>query len=343
MTLESDKKARVKSPVLKKGVTLESDKKERVKSPVLKKGVTLESDKKARVKSSIVKKRVTPDVDKKIRTKSPIVTKGKSPAISKTESPMKSAVLDVSRLYNRHCSHYPAGDDPEFRMEVVLPHAPKEPYDPKYQALNNVHMGQRKLMLSEIQLLNTYYKKNVVDPIVVYVGAAPGIHLLELSRMFPKVRFVLYDGARFDARLKNMPQVFEVHEGEFFTDATCEYIRKRFFDTKHDNILFISDIRLGENTREKFEAGVTRDMEMQQNWVQALRPKMSLLKFRMSYHMKHCEKLKYLKGKILFQVWPKALSGETRLLVSNEDRFVMAEYDFKSYEEALFYHNKYVR
>jgi hypothetical protein len=196
-------------------------------------------------------------------------------------------------------------------------------------------MGQRKLMLSEIQLLTHYYKTNKIHPKLVYVGAAPGIHLTTLSTMFPHVKFILYDGAKFHDSLKKH-HAFEIHEGKegFFTDDTCKAIKNRF---NSNNLIFVSDIRLGEDD---FEEGVERDMESQKNWVKMLKPKLSLLKFRMSYNMKHGDTIDYIKGELLYGIWPKPLSGETRLLIEQKDALKIQVYDFKDYEEILFYHNK---
>jgi hypothetical protein len=214
----------------------------------------------------------------------------------------------------------------------------KEPYNKTYKSLTNVHMGQRKLMLSEIQLLTHYYKTNKTHPKLVYVGAAPGIHLTTLSVMFPHVKFILYDGAKFHESLKRHPS-FEIHEGTagFFTDDTCREIKTRF---NSNNLIFVSDIRLGEND---FEEGVERDMAAQKKWVEMLKPKLSLLKFRMSYNMKHGDKLNYIKGELLYGIWPKQLSGETRLLIEQANVKKNQIYDFKDYEEIMFYHNKHKR
>jgi hypothetical protein len=84
-------------------------------------------------------------------------------------------------------------------------------------------------------------------------------------------------------------------------------------------------------------------MKDQEEWMEILKPKMSLLKFRMSYNMTHGEKLSYTKGEILYGIWPKHSSGETRLLVKQKDLGTKIKYDFKDYEEAMFFHNKYER
>jgi hypothetical protein len=219
----------------------------------------------------------------------------------------------------------------------------KEKYDSKYKSKTNVHLGQRKLLLSEIQLLNEYYKTNKIDPILIYIGAAIGSHLLILHDLFPKVKFILYDGANFDARLKTYKfmNVFEIHEGNdgFFTSDKCK-IEKQRFDKIKRPLLFVSDIRL---TEENFEKGVSRDMEMQKEWITILNPFMSLVKFRMPYSLKHGESIDYMKGDILFGIWPKNVSGETRLLIKKENNYNIVKYDFENYEQTMFFHNKYIR
>lgn len=59
--------------------------------------------------------------------------------------------------------------------------------------------------------------------------------------------------------------------------------------------------------------------------------------------MKHGDKLSYMKGDLLYSIWPKPESTETRLLVYRKDIHNIIEYDYKSYEETMFFHNKYTR
>jgi hypothetical protein len=262
---------------------------------------------------------------------------------------------ELKELKNRHCIFYTKTKTATKKMEdgytteVNLKSKFKEPYDNKYKNVTNVHLGQRKLLLSEIQMLLEFYKKdpnNSKNPILIYIGSAPGTHLLHLSVMFPKVKFILYDGAKFDTKLKDYPDVFEIHEGEdgFFTNEKCKLLKKRLTkENKENAILFVSDIRLEEKDSIKFENNIFRDMNLQQEWVKIIKPDIALLKFRMSYNMKSGDKLKYLKGKLLYGVWPKSLSGETRLLVLKKDISKSINYDFKNYEENLFFHNKYIR
>lgn len=239
---------------------------------------------------------------------------------------------DLLALPNRHCK-YVASQDLVFDTQVRLKDPKyKEVYDPNYKS-HNMHLGQRKLLMSEIQMLTAYYAdKPEKDPVILYIGAAPGSHLITLLTLFPRIKFILYDGAKFDPNLRKNKR-FELHN-EFFDDAKAA----AYAGYKH--LLFVSDIRLTET---QFEAGVMRDMKMQADWVKIIDPVMSLLKFRISYDSKPGDKIKYLKGTLLFGIWAKPLSGETRLLVKQADNKKMVSYDFSKYEQTQFYHNKQVR
>jgi hypothetical protein len=283
----------------------------------------------------------------KSKTSSPpkeiIKSKTPSPSI-KQKTPSSPPPTELVKLENRHCMYYINDRKKALKykdsVDIIKSH--KTPYDSEFVSKTNVHLGQRKLLLSEIQLLTEYYNENTKDPIILYVGAAPGTHLITLSMMFPRAFFILYDGAKFDPILKQYPNVYEIHEDKagFVTTPLIKSLKSRL---DSDRLLFISDIRLGDEDKDKFEHGVMRDMQLQEEWIEILRPKLSLLKFRMSYKMKHGDSLKYTKGTILYGVWPKETSGETRLLVQQQDIIKKINYDFKNYEETMFFHNKYER
>lgn len=247
---------------------------------------------------------------------------------------------DLKTLEHRHCFYYSYKQtDPLSRdTKLDLKSSYKSKYDSSKQLPFNIHIGQRKLLLSEIQLLTTWYMEHpTIHPTVLYIGAAPGTHLLLLSKLFPSVSFVLYDGARFDRRLHK--PVFCVNKG--FVDT--QQIRDMRTKFDENSLIFISDIRLDAPNDDAFESAVTRDMELQQEWLSILQPKMSLLKFRMSYNMKHGDTLMYTKGDLMYQLWAKPASGETRLFVRKEDINVHIPYDFKDYEETMAFHNNFKR
>jgi len=236
---------------------------------------------------------------------------------------------------NKHCVYYNKIDNlPHY--EINLKQNKREIYDPSFKANGNIHLGQRKLMLSEMQLLNKYYKLYPIDSVItiISVGSAAGHHLIQLNNMYPKIKWILIDPAPFDKRLLNRPETYRIIN-KLFTDDMCDQLKK---ELKDKNFLFISDIRRDEKD---FEAGVIRDMQLQYDWVKKLLPLFSLLKFRMNYKMKKEDTLSYLNGDLLYGIWAPPISGETRLLVKQDD--INKEdkiYNFNDYEEIMFYHNK---
>ena len=257
---------------------------------------------------------------------------------------------NLSNIKNKHCYFYPEQDenDMPFSLDIDINNTKYHAdYDNTYQPLTNVHIGQRKLLISEIQLLNEYYKNYAQNtnkqPLVVYIGSAPGSHLIYLHKLFPKMKFRLYDGAEFDKKLKNIKQ-FEIYEGE---DGyiTIEKIHK-LKETEDFNIydiLFISDIRLSADNIDDFEENVLNDLKLQQEFIKVFNPLLSLLKFKVPYNLKKGDKFKYNKGTLLYGIWPPSKSTETRLLIKHNENNIEDEYDAYNYESTLFYHNKFKR
>ena len=76
------------------------------------------------------------------------------------------------------------------------------------------HLGQLKLLLSEVEFLTPFYGKQMR---VVYAGAAPGVHVPILAEMFSTMHFVLVDPAQSMLSNGEYPNI-EVIRG-FMTDA----------------------------------------------------------------------------------------------------------------------------
>lgn len=247
----------------------------------------------------------------------------------------KSYQSNNQNQINKHCVYDNKTDDlPHY--EINLKQNKREIYDSTFKGNANTHLGQRKLMLSEMQLLNEYYKLYPTDSVItiISVGSAAGHHLIQLNEMYPKTKWILIDPSPFDERLFNKPETYRIIN-KLFTDDICEQLKK---ELKDKNFLFVSDIRRDEKD---FEAGVIRDMQLQYDWVKKLLPLLSLLKFRMNYKMKKGDTLPYLNGDLLYGIWATPVSGETRLLVKKDDINKKDKiYNFNDYEEIMFYHNK---
>lgn len=194
-----------------------------------------------------------------------------------------------------------------------------------------LHNGQRKLLLSEIEFL-TLHGSLAKD--VVYAGSAPGHHITLLANMFPKHRFHLYDPRKFAVKASARVHLHR----QLYTDNDAA----KWTSKPH---LFISDIR---NTAEykrgmagadvdKHEAEIAKDMEMQRRWVEISQPRMSMLKFRLSWKQPSQE---YFDGEIRIQPWAFKSSTETRLITDGK---TTRTWNSQKYEKQMFRHNAVTR
>lgn len=195
----------------------------------------------------------------------------------------------------------------------------------------NYHWGQRKLLLTEIQFLTNYYHLfNEQKKYVLYVGAAHGIHIPILSKLFPDINFILYDPGKFRIMENDKIKIYN----KFFTNTEAKY-----YSNNLTNFLFICDIRnisIKKYDLEKSENIISDDMSLQMNWHKIMNPIKSLLKFRPIYLEGNLE---YLDGDIYYQPWTGKHSTETRLVPNNKMRI----YNNKIYESEMYYFNKIIR
>jgi hypothetical protein len=229
------------------------------------------------------------------------------------------------------------------------------------------HWGQRKLLFSEIELLQGLreHPPPRYPPLrVVYAGAANGAHMPILHRMFPEVAaWELYDPAPFHPALRHLERV-RLHSG-FFTDAVAQGLVDPGLQVR---TVFISDIRLKTD-----DASVSRDMVAQLRWGVTLRAEAMLLKFRLPFAPNEAAPASvadlrlppdlsallspppsrsgaqmggavphrpflYLDGRVLSQLNAPPVSAESRLLVRRRDadgRYPLRYYDLARHEAAM--------
>jgi len=193
----------------------------------------------------------------------------------------------------------------------------------------NIHYGQLKLLISEIEFLINKNQKLFI----LYIGAAPGHHLTILSQCFPENIFICFDATKFGVNPSNNL----IFKRRFFVDYDSE------FYASLENLLLISDIRGNlsiENSEiqsfDKFEEEVSKNLEQQKNWVLDMKPQFSLLKFRFPFTVKNYT---YFPGEINFQVFAPVSSSETRLVVSRKDIEKQEVYDTEKYNNQLYFFN----
>lgn len=214
----------------------------------------------------------------------------------------------------------------------------------KDEEKTSICWGQRKLLLTLVQFL-TYFLdfEEYKNPIVLYVGAAPGFNIEIVTVLFPEIEWHLYDPANFKVKADKNIHIYQ----EYFTDKTANYWRDQ--RRKGKNVYFISDIRTANYLKAKNldenEKEIMQDMERQRKWVEIIQPLYSHLKFRPPYTGgNRPEEIEYFKGMIFKQCFSPQTSTETRLVpILEDDKFQMKQWNCRKYQSQLFYHNVIIR
>ena len=222
-----------------------------------------------------------------------------------------------------------------FQSVLQHGHFPRRKYIPRRRGeiLSTLHLGQRKLLLSEIGTL--LLANPSVQYTVVYAGAAPGIHTPLLSDLFPNMVFHLYDPAPFKIAETDRIKLFN----SYFTDNHA------LLYTFVPNLVFVCDIR-----RTVDEWFVWEDMLAQQRWHDLMCPVLTSLKFRLPWPGDHGvlehgnTAVEYLDGDIHFPIWGRQNTTECRLVIE-KDRHLgrKRRYDCLVYEEEMCYFNRVIR
>jgi len=202
------------------------------------------------------------------------------------------------------------------------------------------HWGQRKLCISEIEFFSLYWNREEdPNPLVLYVGAAPGQHFTLLASMFPSFSFILYDPAEF--AIKPTDNI-KIHR-KFFTDQIAEGYRGKIS-------FFLSDIRIDDyhkkNARD-LEDSIENDMNAQARWTKLINPRHALLKFRLRWPTVEPfpTQQRYLAGTVYWQPWTPKRSPEARLVPerNEEGEYYDKAWDLTKYDDIALYHNTITR
>lgn len=264
--------------------------------------------------------------------------------------------------------------------DIIITNVAKSKYNPKARDPPSIHIGQRKLLLNEIQFL-TEMCAGSEQVLVVYAGAAPGNKTGYLSKLFPNVVFLLVDPNPFDIFVVDEKPVFINNVAEMGNEFRNRiYVLNSYYTNEISRdlaamvtipIYFISDIRTDTT-----DIHILWNHAQQYNWIQLLKPRAAMLKFRHIFYMQPpdelkklaggppfaqdfldaaadgidfiadaCEKkLTYFDGEIRIQPWAPLKSAETRLIVT--DIASKRTYDDNAsprYEDTMFYYNTVLR
>lgn len=200
----------------------------------------------------------------------------------------------------------------------------------KHEPKTVLHWGQLKLMLSEIEFLTVHAPISGGDVVLVYPGSAGGHHIPFMSKLFPNVKFILYDPLPYAIKPDNKIEIYN----EYFTDESAAIIKAKLRNAK---LLLVSDIRSNEvkdQTHEEVEKTVKFDQALQMSWYDILQPDAAMFKFRLPWDN---TKTTYLEGKIYLPIFGPKTTTETRLWIGKDAKKV--EYDNMKYENLCFEFN----
>jgi len=219
----------------------------------------------------------------------------------------------------------------------------------EYGVSNPIHYGQRKLLLAEIEFLMLFMKTDsfraLKNPTVIYVGAAPGKHLLFFWKNIDttKLRWILFDSASFHpdviAFAKANPNRVTI-VNDFFTEQTA-----RQYCCPENPPIVISDLRIMRiQTDKEYQLQRVADLNLQRRIYEIIKPSAMSFKFALPYP-EHADVPFFIgwpNDVQHVQCWAPHHSTETRLFVFGSDAKIRP-YNCLVYEEQMAYYNDIVR
>lgn len=192
-------------------------------------------------------------------------------------------------------------------------------YIPRFETKPGIHIGQRKLFLTEIQYLTNML--TTIDPAkgmeyVLYAGAAPSVHTNYLSQLFPNVQLVLIDPAKFDINVDGQSNFISKPDHIVYLKGSHgsksidvpksdwpKYVKENpnikifiiedYMTDEYSTLFaplqphFISDVRSEIHRTGVYaphDLDVVWNMAMQYVWITLMNPKSFMLKFRTPYY-----------------------------------------------------------
>jgi hypothetical protein len=243
------------------------------------------------------------------------------------------------------------------KLLTITDSHPRESYIPNYHLdKDNLHWGQRKLLMSEILYL-LMYTTPTEKYNVIYVGAADGLHINVLVQLFPNVTFYLFD-YRQSMSMWNIKESKTVHVYNMYLINDIKYAcagipymmiselitllkAHEAHETHETHNLFISDLRTANPDIDKHvehERKVLSDTYLQFEMAQAMNCP-CMIKWRCLFVNDKTPYLKHPSTKILMQCYERNKSSETRLICDDPAGASLAYANDTVFEQIMFYHN----
>lgn len=221
-----------------------------------------------------------------------------------------------------------------------------------------------RLLLAEIKFITNYVEMSERNIRIIYIGAAPGFHLIKLMKLFPFIFFDLYDDQELHPELQNYinenSNQVNFYQELFLVNTVERYLNSEddiYLITDHREVKYMNDPLYSEDTETKMkwqiekEASYMKDMELQKEICINLKPIYAYLRFRPPHYyasgpMKLSEDEKpifeYFSGVVWLMIFNDYKSTESRLAVNDFDNTKYG-WNYQTYQYRLNYFNNEIR
>lgn len=221
-----------------------------------------------------------------------------------------------------------------------------------------------RLLLAEINFITIYVNKNEKNIRIIYMGAAPGFHLVKLMKLYPFILFDLYDDQDLHPDLNRYIDE-NPHQVTFYKELLIPSVAEKYKEydddiyliTDHREVKYMKDPMFHGDNEAKMnwqvgkEESYLRDMEIQKEICLTLKPIYACLRFRPPHYyssgpMKLTDDkrpiFEYFTGVIWLMIFNDYKSTESRL-ITNDFENIQCGWNYQTYQYRLNFFNDDVR
>jgi len=199
---------------------------------------------------------------------------------------------------------------------------------------------QLNRMITELQLLTSWWDSVPNGAVVLYIGSEPFNHLQVLAPMFPMVQWHIYNHNGHNVAPSNQLKLYR----EYFTDQTAS-----LWAGYSQQLVLISGggdtLQLQIQKSEVASTPEEIEMQQQHRLMELINPPLALLRFTPPLGTQGMMHYNYFNGHLLYRSF-NGSSHETALVPVKKDGFGPyhdVKYDLQQYHGRLNYHNAIVR
>lgn len=184
--------------------------------------------------------------------------------------------------------------------------------------VTNRTIRHRKLACMAILFICNYVKEK--DATIVYVGNSPDKDIDIIRELFPSIRLVTF---------------FET-DGHIFNREVAELNHGNYLISTYKSKVVIGDESLEVSI---IDEAIHKDNELHREWISAMRPRASMIRFRLS----NMRTISYLGGTLYFQPWSAPYCIEYKLLSTLEELDSIYVWDISRLHKIINRHNMLTR